>query len=130
MRFQHVFLGLLILPAFSITPGYADAPPRVCTWFRADPAAGPWQVFQGSCKVTVTGNHLDAILYDDKRPDWARMKLSGSIQGDKVTTQVELEGTDAGMELFTGDLKTNALFGMVMVLREGSSTIGIKYGPN
>lgn len=58
------------------------------------------------------------------------MKLSGSIQGDKVTTQVELEGTDAGPEDFTGDLKTNALLGTILVLREGPSTIGIKYGPN
>lgn len=130
MKSLYIAMGLLTLSLLSIGPVHADAPPQVCTWFRADPVAGPWQVTQGSCQVTVTGSHIEATLYDGKSPAFVRIKLSGTIQGDKIAAKIGLEGTDAGLEDFSGDLKKDGLLGTILVLRAGRSTIGIKFGPN
>jgi hypothetical protein len=131
MKLRHSLIGLLALCGALATPAiWADGTEK-CSWVRSGAILGqPWDTEQGLCKVTVTGSHFEAVLYDEKNVDWARFKIAGSINGDKLAVKVETENSDAGLDDFTGKLKTSAWHEKVIILSDGYNMIGIKLDSN
>jgi len=130
VKLQHALIGFA-LPALLASRGsWADGAEK-CSWVQSGAIVGqPWNIEQGLCKVTLNGSHFEAVLYDEKNPDWARFKITGSIHGNALAVKVETENSDAGLDDYAGKLKVSPWHLKVITLSDGYNMIGIKLDSN
>lgn len=96
------------LPAFALETDWR--------WIRVEPhdnaAPVSWSVEQGTAKnVVITGGRFTAELYEDDlagNPKEPVIRLSGTISDGRLVASAVYIGTDAGREIYHGEVRIQA----------------------